>query len=84
MTDKCYRVFASKNTSDTFLGKQKNEAATIERFANTPEHCFIYNDSIVDVETPGQLDRGFYIDLTLERLRQFGVIDEVVKNERTI
>lgn len=74
MTDKCYRVFASKNTHDTYLGKQKSEGATIERFANTPEHCFIYNDSIVGIETPEELDRSFYIELTRERLRQFGVL----------
>lgn len=71
---KCYRVFASKSESDGYIGKCKNDGSTVEKFANTPERCFIYNDSVVGVETPQKLDKQWYVNLTNERLKQFGVL----------
>ena len=70
---KCYRVFASKFTSDTYIGKCKSQGATIEKFGNTPNHCFIDNDDVNEKEVPNYLDYNWYIDLALERLRQYGV-----------
>lgn len=74
LTDKTFRVFASNDENDTYIGKQKKEGATIEKFANTPEHCFIDNENIKEKEIPKKLNREWYISLTNERLKQFGVI----------
>ncbi len=71
--EKCYRVFASKCEEDTYIGKCKSQGATIEKFGNTPDHCFIDNDNINEKETPEYLDYDWYINLALDRLRQYGV-----------
>ena len=74
LNDKTFRVFASTNKNDTYIGKQKTEDATIEKFANTPEHCFIDNTDIKDKKVPDKLDRSWYIELAKERLKQYGVL----------
>lgn len=73
LKDKTFRVFASSNSSDTYIGKLKSQGATIEKFANTPQHCFIENGDIAAKPVPAYLDRSWYIDLARERLKQFGV-----------
>lgn len=73
MTEKCYRVFASTDKHDTYIGKCKSEGATIEKFANTPEHCFINNTNIHDMSIPNNLDKDWYINLAKTRLEQYGV-----------
>lgn len=73
MTEKCYRVFASKNNDDTYVGKCKSKGATIEKFGNTPDHCFIDNGNINGKECPIHLDKQWYVNLTKERLSQYGV-----------
>lgn len=74
LIDKTFRVFASKDRSDTYIGKQKSAGATIEKFANTPEHCFIDNEDIKDKKVPNKLNKQWYIDLANERLKQYGVM----------
>lgn len=74
LNERCFRVFASLYDSDSYIGKQKTNGATIEKFANTPLHCFIYNDEVNGVNVPKKLDKQWYIDLARERLKQFGVI----------
>ena len=71
--EKCYRVFASKNHKDTYIGKCKSKGATIEKFGNTPEHCFIDNGNINEKKVSDNLDYDWYINLATERLRQYGV-----------
>lgn len=74
LNDKTFRVFASKDKSDTFIGKQKNEGATVEKFANTPENCFIINDDIRGMQIPSKLDKRWYIAISRQRLKdKFGV-----------
>ena len=73
LNEKCHRVFASLNNSDGYIGKQKSRGATIEKFANTPEKCFIENGNINGVVVPEKLDKQWYINLAKERLEQFGV-----------
>ena len=73
MAEKCYRVFASVNGTNTYIGKCKEEGATIEKFANTPDHCFIDNADVKYKRCPAHLDKSWYIDLAKERLRQYGV-----------
>ena len=52
--------------------KIKNGKEVVEKFANTPEHCFIWNDYINDLVIPDWLDKQYYIDVAKKRLEQFG------------
>lgn len=70
---KSYRVFSSKNSSDGLIYKCKFDGKQ-DKFANTPNNCFINNDNIVGATIPDKLDRKYYIELTKDRLRQFGVL----------
>ena len=73
--NKCYRVFASKNLKDTYLGKKKADNPTIEKFAGQSEHVFIENNDIRGKkcsEYP-QLDKQWYIELVYKRLEDFGI-----------
>lgn len=73
---KSYRVFSSKMESDGIIYKCKFDGKQ-DKFANTPNKCFIVNDDINGVSVPNKLDKNYYIELTKERLRQFGVLQEV-------
>ena len=75
LNDKTFRVFASKNNNDTCIYKVKNLDKNPEKFAITPEHCFIDNSDIKNKKVPDKLDRSWYTALANERLKQFGVID---------
>lgn len=72
-TYKSYRVFASNSQKDGRLLKRKAIKSKGEKFANTPEHCFIFNDDVCGVTVPENLDRGWYIALAKKRLKQFGI-----------
>ena len=73
--EKCYRVFASTNDSDTFLGKSKVEGATVEKFASCPDHCFIENGDITTAKCGDYpLDKEWYVKEAKKRIREkFGV-----------
>lgn len=73
MTEKCYRVFASTDLRDTYMGKCKQPGATIEKFGNTPDHCFFDNGNVIGKKVPNELDRQWYISLAKDRLRQYGI-----------
>lgn len=73
LTDKTFRVFASKDKNDTYIGKVKTEGGTIEKFANTPEHCMIINENINGMECVRNLDKKWYVDLANKRLKDFGI-----------
>ena len=70
-TNKCYRIFASRNESDGAVNKYKGEQAF--KFANTSIHSFIENGDITGSKVPRKLDRKFYINLAKERLKQYGI-----------
>lgn len=72
--DKCFRVFASKNIADGGIFKVKNKEKNPEKFANTPEQCFIFNDDVNGKLIPRRLDKQWYINLANNRLADFGVI----------
>lgn len=72
--EKCFRVFASILDSHGGLFKVKNEIRNPEKFANTPEQCFIDNGDINGKSVPTYLDRKWYIDLAKKRLKDFGVV----------
>ena len=74
-TNKCFRVFASKDERDTYLGKSKGEGGTIEKFASCPDHCRVVNSDIVSEKVPNWLDREWYVNEAKKRLKdKFGVI----------
>ena len=77
LTGKTFRIFASKDTKDSFIGKQKEIGATVEKFANTPQHCFIDNSEVKNKTVPMKLNKDWYIDLSKKRLAEkFGVIEK--------
>lgn len=72
LTDKTFRIYASVDTENDSIYKQKSEGATKEKFANTPDHLIIHNTSLKGV-TPAAvgLDKQWYIDLAKKRLGEF-------------
>ena len=72
-TYKSYRVFASNRVTDGRLLRRKVVKLKGEKFGNTPDHSFIYNDSVIGVKVPPELDKQWYIDLARKRLKQFGI-----------
>lgn len=72
-TYKSYRVFASRDFMDGRILKCGGKRGKPEKFADTPDHCFIFNDTVDNVKTPDQLDRQWYIDLAKKRLKHFGI-----------
>ena len=75
LKDKTFRVFASKKKTDSFIGKVKikNDYEVVEKFANTPDHCFIENGNVNGMKVPELLDKNYYIEVAQKRLEQFGV-----------
>lgn len=73
--NKCYRIFASKDTSDEAVKKVKRIEGKFrfDKFANTSEHSFIENEDITEIKVPKKLNKEWYIDLAEERLKQYGV-----------
>lgn len=71
---KSYRVFASKDPDDGRILRCGGARGRAEKFGNTPDHCFIFNDSVVGVEVPDNLDKSWYIDLAKKRLKDFGIM----------
>ncbi len=72
LKDKTFRVFASTNPKDTAIYKQKSVGANLEKFANTPEHCIIYNGAITP-DLKLSIDKSYYISLAKKRLKDYGI-----------
>lgn len=70
-TYKAFRVFASTDMKDGRLLKCRNGKG--EKFADTPDHCFIWNDSTIDVPVPKKLDKQYYIDRCKKTMKMFGI-----------
>ncbi len=70
--DKCFRVFASRSRSDGGIYKVKTPGANPEKFANTPDNCFINNDDVNGLGIPRKLDQKWYVDLAYKRITDFG------------
>ena len=71
--EKAFRVFASNRSTDGGIFKVKNENKNPEKFANTPEVCFIVNESVNGMEIPKHLDKAWYVAFANKRLQDFGV-----------
>ena len=74
LTNKTYRIYASKDKTDTYLGKSAGVGMKVDKFQDTPEHCFILNQSVKDIPMSIKLDRKWYIDMAKKRLEQYGYI----------
>lgn len=72
LNEKTFRVFSSLDFNDGYIGKQKTEGATIEKFANTPPKCFIDNSDINEKEVPIKLNKQWYVDLAVKRIADYG------------
>ena len=69
LNDKTLRVFASLDFLDRGIFKVKN--CKPEKFADTPENCFIVNDDVNDMPVPPKLDKQYYVDMAKRRVKQF-------------
>lgn len=72
LSEKTFRVYASTDSKDTYIGKCRESGATPEKFANTPDNCFIYNKEVKGVPLSAKLDKKWYIDLAKKRLGEYG------------
>lgn len=72
LSNKTYRVFASKDKKDTYIGKAKDAGGKIDRFQDTPDHCFIYNKSVIGIPISIKLDKEWYIETAKKSLMMFG------------
>lgn len=72
LDNKTFRVFASTDYNDTFIGKCRERGSKPEKFGNTPEHTFIYNEDIRNCPMSIKLDKKWYISLAKKRLMDFG------------
>lgn len=75
-TNKCYRIFASNDDRDDTVYKIKTHSDGREqlfKFANTSDRSFIENGDITGAKVPAKLNKQWYIDLAMERLKQYGV-----------
>ena len=70
LTDKVYRVFASRSRKDGILYKQK-EGKNAEKFASCPEHAKIVNINIQGMKCPKWLDKNWYIKEARKRIESF-------------
>jgi len=71
LNERVNRCFASLDDSDSMLMKKHKSKDTLDKIANTPEHCFIDNDDITEKPIPEKLDKQYYIDLAYERIKSF-------------
>ena len=69
--NKCYRIFASKDSSDGPVKKIK-AGGRADKFANTSLNSFIDNSDITDKTVPPKLDKEWYIEEARRRLEQYG------------
>ena len=72
--EKCIRIFASKLETDEGVFKVHATTGRPAKIPNSPEHCFIYNDTVNGVKVPNKLNKDWYIALATKRLADFGVI----------
>lgn len=83
LPEKVLRVFASSRDDDKGVFKVKNEKK-VEKIANTPDKCFIFNEDVKYEKCPDYLDKSYYIELAKEQLNDFlGLNDKVIKIKKS-
>ena len=74
LNGKVFRVFASKDSHDTIIGKTKGDGMTVEKFALSPDHAFIWNRGVIGAKVPAKLDKEWYVNLAISRISdKFGI-----------
>ena len=73
--EKCIRIFASTDPNAKGVKKISIRTGKPEKITNSPEHCFVYNDSVNGVRCPSDLDKQWYINFAKKRLHDFGVME---------
>lgn len=68
--ERCLRCFASKDPNARGIFKQK-DGGNPEKVASTPVRAFIDNDNVKGKKVPAHLDRQWYIDMALKRIKEF-------------
>ena len=74
LNEKVLRIFASSNPTDGGVHKVSAKTGKMQSIANSPEHCFIYNENVNDVQCDERLDKQWYINTAYKRLKDFGVM----------
>jgi hypothetical protein len=65
------RVFATTDINKPQL-RRKHIRGTYCKFANVPDHCYMFNDNIKNIEKDKlSIDIMFYVSLAVERIRRF-------------
>lgn len=70
LTDKVYRVFASRSRKDGIVYKCK-DGGKPEKFASCPIHAKIVNTNIQDMKCPNWLDKIWYVAEAWRRINSF-------------
>jgi len=83
LSERVHRCFASTNPNDTELLKKHRdkEYDSLDRVADTPDHCFITNDNVLDKKVPMWLDKEWYIWYTTKKIKAF--LDSTSKQKLT-
>ena len=74
LSERCVRVFASRDKNDGGLYKLHNNKTKPDKFPSTPLSCFIVNEDVNRMNVSDKLDREFYINMAKERVKDFGII----------
>jgi len=72
LNEQTVRCFASKREKDGGLKKLHAKTGRLAKMENTPEHCFLINESVNGYDCPPDLNKRWYIDLAKKRLKDFG------------
>ena len=73
LSERCVRVFASKDKNDCGLYKLHQNKVKPDKFPSTPLNCFIDNEDVNGKSVPDKLDRQFYINMAKERVQGYGI-----------
>ena len=74
LKEKCVRCFASKDVRDGGLIKIHATTGRPAKIESTPEHAFLWNESVEGVKCPNKLNKQWYVDLAKKRLSDFGEV----------
>lgn len=74
LKEKCIRCFASKDEHDEGLKKVHFQTGRVAKLEGTPEHAFLWNESVEGIKCPEKLNKQWYINTAIKRLRDFGVM----------
>lgn len=74
LNERCIRCFASKSRLNGGLQKLHSVTNRYAKLEGTPDHAFLWNESVNGVTCPPYLDKDWYVNEAKERLKSFGVV----------